>query len=63
MADHFKSIAPFCYLQAFPRELTDDIRDRLKQDGTPPAKNLFDKFKVFLVAQLNVKYWREFTQR
>ena len=49
--------------QAFPKGLTDEIRDRLKQDGSPPAKDLFDKFRVFLLSELNSKYWADFLQR
>lgn len=49
--------------QAFPKELTDELRERLKQDGVPPPQNLFQKFRIYLLEELQKKYWSKFCAR
>ena len=53
----------FYSMQAYPKELTDEVRGSLKQDGSPLGKDLFKKIRIYLVEQLNKKYWKSFTQR
>ena len=51
------------FLQSYPKNLAEEVRAGLKQDGNPPNQDLFKNVRTYLVKELHKKYWDTFTVR
>ncbi len=54
---------PLPPVQAYPKALTDEVRESLKQNGSRPQQDLFRKIRAYLLIELSKQYWIDFIVR